>query len=166
MINPGHNQLSIVRQCELLNLSRATYYRDTEWTDESEENLNLMRLIDEEYTRHPFYGSRKMRDYLRRNGYQVNRKRIQRLMRKMGLKSVAPGPNTSKPQPEHKVYPYLLYGLEINRANQVWCTDITYSVPGAQGKHGCLNEPRVYLKYANELASAETFVSMPGCAGI
>jgi putative transposase len=107
-------------------LSRATYYRDTEWSDETEENLNLMRLIDEEYTRHPFYGSRKMRDYLRRNGYQVNRKRIQRLMRKMGLKSVAPGPNTSKPQPAHKVYPYLLNGLEVNRANQVWCTDITY----------------------------------------
>jgi putative transposase len=126
MIEPGHKQLSIVRQCELLNLSRATYYRDTEWADESEENLNLMRLIDEEYTRHPFYGSRKMRDYLRRNGNQVNRKRIQRLMRKMGLRSVAPGPNTSKPQPGHKVYPYLLNGLEVNRANQVWCTDITY----------------------------------------
>lgn len=126
MIEPGHNHLSIVRQCELLNLSRATYYRDTEWADESEENLNLMRLIDEEYTRHPFYGTRKMRDYLRRNGYQVNRKRIQRLMRKMSLKSVAPGPNTSKPQPAHKIYPYLLNGLQINRANQVWCTDITY----------------------------------------
>ena len=126
MINSSHQQLSIVRQCELLNLPRATYYRHTDWADESEENLNLMRLIDEEYTRHPFYGSRKMRDYLRRNGYKVNRKRIQRLMRKMGIKSVAPSPNTSKPNPEHKVYPYLLNGLEIGRANQVWCTDITY----------------------------------------
>ena len=126
MIEPSHRHLSVVRQCELLNLSRASYYRNTEWVGESEENLNLMGLIDEEYTRHPFYGSRKMRDYLRRNGHQVNRKRIQRLMRIMGVKSVAPSPNTSKPNTKHKTYPYLLNGLKINRANQVWCTDITY----------------------------------------
>lgn len=126
MIAPHHKQLSIVRQCDLLNLPRATYYGHTDWVGESEETLNLMRLIDEEYTRHPFYGSRKMRDYLRRNGHQVNRKRVQRLMRKMGIRSVAPGPSTSKPCPEHKVYPYLLKGLDIKRANQVWCTDITY----------------------------------------
>ena len=93
MIEPKHTELSIVRQCGLLNLPRATYYRNTDWAAESAENLNFMHLIDEEYTRHPFYGTRKMRDHLRRNGYQVNRKRIQRLMRKMGLKSVAPGPN-------------------------------------------------------------------------
>jgi putative transposase len=85
-----------------------------------------MALIDEEYTRHPFYGSRKMRDYLCRIGHQVNRKRVQRLMRKMGIKSVAPSPNTSKPNSGHKVYPYLLSSLDINQANQVWCTDITY----------------------------------------
>ena len=126
MIEPGHNQLSIVRQCELLTLSRATYYRNTGWADESEENLDLMARIDEEYTRHPFYGSRKMRDYLRRHGHKVNRKRVQRLMQKMGIKSVAPSPNTSKNNIAHKVYPYLLNGLAINGANQVWCTDITY----------------------------------------
>jgi len=126
MVEPGHGELSIVRQCELLNLPRATYYHGANWAEESEENLNYMRLIDEEYTRHPFYGNRKMRDYLRRLGYKVNRKRVRRLMKKMGLKSVAPSPNTSKRHPEHKVYPYLLNGLEINRANQVWCTDITY----------------------------------------
>lgn len=126
MVEPTHSQLSVVRQCELLSLARATYYRKTSWAGESEENLNLMNIIDEEYTRHPFYGSRKMRDYLRRNDHKVNRKRVQRLMRIMGIKSVAPSPNTSKPSPEHKVYPYLLNGLEINRANQVWCTDITY----------------------------------------
>jgi putative transposase len=126
MIDPSHSQLSIVRQCELLTLSRATYYRNTDWAGESEENLDLMARIDEEYTRHPFYGSRKMRDYLRRQGYKVNRKRIQRLMQKMGIKSVAPSPNTSRPNIAHKVYPYLLNGLDINRANQVWCTDITY----------------------------------------
>lgn len=126
MIEPNHSQLSVVRQCELLNFSRATYYRDTDWAGESKENLNFMCLIDEEYTRHPFYGTRKMRDYLRRNGHKINRKRVQRLMRKMGIRSVAPGPNTSKPCPEHKVYPYLLNGLVVDRANQVWCTDITY----------------------------------------
>jgi len=126
MIEPNHAQLSIVRQCELLKLSRASYYRNINGAEESEENLNFMRLIDEEYTRHPFYGSRKMRDYLRRQGYAINRKRVRRLMLKMRIRSVAPGPQTSKPQPEHKVYPYLLNGLVIDRANQVWCTDITY----------------------------------------
>lgn len=126
MIEPTHSQLSIVRQCSLLNLSRATYYRNTDWAGESEENLNLMQLIDEEYTRHPFYGSRKMRNYLRRQGHKVNRKRVQRLMQKMGIRSVAPSPNTSKPHPAHKIYPYLLNGIDIDRAGQVWCTDITY----------------------------------------
>lgn len=126
MIEPNHSQLSIVRQCELLALSRATYYRNTDWAGESEENLVLMKLIDEEYTRHPFYGSRKMRDYLRRLEHKVNRKRVQRLMQKMGIKSVAPSPTTSKPNVAHKVYPYLLNGLEIKQANQVWCTDVTY----------------------------------------
>ena len=126
MIEPSHGQLSIVRQCELLALSRATYYRNTDWAGESEENLILMNLIDEEYTRHPFYGSRKMRDYLCRLEHKVNRKRVQRLMQKMGIKSVAPSPATSKPDVAHKVYPYLLNGLEIKEANHVWCTDITY----------------------------------------
>ena len=126
MIEPDHNQLSIMRQCALLGLPRANYYRNASGAAESAENLNLMRLIDEEYARHPFFGSRKMRDYLRRLGHRVNRKRVRRLMRKMGIKSVAPSPNTSKPSPEHKVYPYLLNGLDIGRANHVWCTDITY----------------------------------------
>jgi putative transposase len=93
---------------------------------ETAENLELMRLIDEEYTRHPFYGSRKMRDWLERQGHAVSRKRVRRLMRKMGLVSVAPKPNTSRPAPQHKIYPYLLRGLEIERPDQVWCADITY----------------------------------------
>lgn len=126
MIEPSHDQLSIVRQCELLNLSRATYYRNTTWSDETVENLDIMQMIDEEYTRHPFYGSRKMRDYLRRQGHLVNRKRVRRLMRKMGLRSVAPSPSTSKPNLEHKIYPYLLNSIKVERAGQVWCTDITY----------------------------------------
>jgi putative transposase len=126
MIEPCHSQLSIQRQCALIKLPRGSYYRGTNDKAESEYNQQLMRLIDEEYTCHPFYGSRKMRDYLRRQGYKINRKRVQRLMQMMGLKSVAPGPNTSKSTPAHRVYPYLLRGLEINRPNHVWCTDITY----------------------------------------
>lgn len=132
MIEPNHRQLSIVRQCELLNLPRASYYRGLDdMNTETEGNLHLMRLIDEEYTRHPFYGRRQMTHYLRRQGYRVNGKRVRRLMRQMGLKSVAPAPNTSRPAPEHKVYAYLLKGLDIGRPNQVWCTDITYiRMPG------------------------------------
>lgn len=129
MIEPDNERISISRQAELLNLPRSSYYRwagGSQGQDEAAENLELMRLIDEEYTRHPFYGTRKMRDYLRRLGYPVNRKRIQRLMRLMGLRSVAPTPNTSKPASQHKVYPYMLRGMTINRSNQVWCTDLTY----------------------------------------
>jgi len=126
MVEPLHKKLSICRQCELLNLSRSSYYRKDGQEGESEYNLKLMRLLDEEYTRHPFYGSRKLREYLNGMGHKVNRKRIQRLMKTMGIKSVAPGPNTSKPAPQHKVYPYLLRGLEVTQSNQVWCTDITY----------------------------------------
>ena len=85
-----------------------------------------MQLIDEEYTKHPFYGSRKMRDALRRRGYTVNRKRIQRLMRTMGIQSIAPKPGTSKPHPEHKVYPYLLRNMRVLCPDQVWSSDITY----------------------------------------
>ena len=125
-IDPAHPQLSVTRQCELIGLPRSSYYRQSLSATESEESLALMRLIDEEYTRHPFYGSRQMRNYLRRLGYRVNRKRVQRLMRLMGLVSVAPKPNTSRPAPGHKIYPYLLRGLSIERPNQVWCTDLTY----------------------------------------
>ncbi len=125
-IEPSHPELRVVRQCELIGLPRSSYYRGDPQGMESEENLMLMRLIDEEYTRHPFYGSRKIRDWLQRQGYRVNRKRVRRLMRLMRLVSIAPKPNTSKPAKAHKVYPYLLRGLEIDHPNQVWCTDITY----------------------------------------
>lgn len=127
MVEPGNSELSLYRQCQLVDVPRSTYYRlRGKAAQESAENLKLMALIDEEYTRHPYYGSRKMRDWLNRLGYRVNRKRVRRLMRKMGLRSVAPTPNTSKPAPEHKVYPYLLRDLAITESNQVWCTDITY----------------------------------------
>lgn len=125
MIEPKHKELSILRQCELIGLPRSSYYREV-CGGESEENLELMRLIDEEYTLHPFYGTRQMRNHLHRRGYQVNRKRVQRLMRLMGIQSVAPKPGTSKAAKEHKKYPYLLGGLDINRSNQVWCSDLTY----------------------------------------
>ena len=125
MVEQDHPELSIRRQCELLSLSRSSYYRTPQ--TEGTENLELMRLIDEEYLRHPFYGSRKIRDYLVRLGYAVNRKRVQRLMRLMGLESIAPRKKgTTNPDKGHRVYPYLLRGLSIDRANQVWCSDITY----------------------------------------
>ena len=125
-------ELSIQRQCELINLPRSSYYRKTSLIEgERPYNLELMRFIDEEYTRHPFYGSRQMRNYLRKNGHKVNRKRVQRLMQKMGIQSVAPKPGTSKPHPEHRVYPYLLRNLDITRPGQVHCSDITYiRMPG------------------------------------
>jgi putative transposase len=122
-IEPGHAELSIRRQCQFLGLSRASYYRQSRT---SEETLALMRLINETYTRWPFYGTRKMRDWLRRQGHAVSRKRVQRLMRQMGLVSIAPKPNTSRTAPGHKVYPYLLKGLEIEQPNQVWASDLTY----------------------------------------
>jgi putative transposase len=130
MIDRAHSQLSIVRQCELLGIRRAgLYYQPAR---ESEENLALMRLIDEQYLKTPFYGSRQLRNHLVRLGYKVNRKRVQRLMALMGLQAVAPGPHTSLPHPQHKVYPYRLRGMTIDRPNQVWATDITY-IPMAKG---------------------------------
>ena len=111
-------------QCRLAGIARSTVYADRAAVDEVE--LMLLRLLDEEYTRHPFYGSRKMTVWLRMQGHAVNRKRVQRLMRILGLIAMAPGPNTSKKHPEHTVYPYLLRGLRVVRPNQVWSTDITY----------------------------------------
>jgi putative transposase len=125
MVEQDHCELSIRRQCELLRLPRSSYYRAPQ--TEGTESLELMRLIDEEYVRHPFCGTRMMRDYLVRLGYRVNRKRVQRLMRLMGLESIAPRKKrTTHPDKGHKIYPYLLRGLTIDHANQVWCSDITY----------------------------------------
>ena len=124
MIERDHEGLSIARQCELVSLSRASFYRQPE--DESEENLELMREIDEAYLETPFYGARQMVRHLRRLGWCVGRKRVRRLMRKMGLAAIYQEPRTSAPHPEHKIYPYLLRDLMIERPNQVWCADITY----------------------------------------
>ena len=124
MIEPDHPQLSIARQCELVGLPRSTYYYQP--CGESPENLHLMRLLDEQYTETPYYGIRRMTAWLRSQGYEVNHKRVARLLRTMGLETIYPHPRTSQPHPEHRVYPYLLRGMSITRVNQVWSTDITY----------------------------------------
>ncbi len=127
---PGHPQLSIRRQCELLGLGRANWYYQS--TEEGADTLELMRHIDQQYTRTPFYGSRRLPVYLNGLGYAVNRKRVQRLMRLMGLAGVVPGPHMSRPHPTHAIYPYLLRDLVVERPNQVWCTDVTY-IPMQRG---------------------------------
>lgn len=121
---------SLRRQCELLALNRSGLYYERAVLDS--EDLALMRRIDELHLKYPFYGSRRMSRQLRDEGQLVNRKRVQRLMRIMGLEGLAPKPNTSKRAPQHAVYPYLLRGLPITRPNHVWAADITY-VPLARG---------------------------------
>jgi putative transposase len=116
--------LSVSQQCALLDLGRSSYYYEP--ATESAENLALMALIDREYTAHPFRGSRGMTAWLWREGHEVNRKRVQRLMRLMGLEAVYPKPRLSVGGAGHKVYPYLLRGVVIERVDQVWSTDITY----------------------------------------
>ena len=121
--------MSVRRQCQLLGLSRATYYREP--AGESAENLALMRLIDEPYTAGPFYGSRRIARWLARNGHAVNRKRVQRLLRIMGLEAIHPKPRLSAGR-GHPVYPYLLRDVSIDRVGQVWSADMTY-IPMASG---------------------------------
>ena len=130
MVDRGHPALSTVRQCALLGISRSgLYYRRKE---PSEEDLSLMKELDRQYLETPFYGSRRMKAWLEREGTSVNRKRVQRLTRAMGLRSIYRRPKTSRPDPEHRVYPYLLGKTEITRPNQVWAADITH-VPMARG---------------------------------
>ncbi|MCP3925399.1 MAG: IS3 family transposase [Desulfobacterales bacterium] len=123
-IQPEHPQIPVVRQCELLDFSRSAYYYESRGI--SDYNKLLMRLIDEEHTKYPFYGVLRLTAWLQRNGHMVNLKRIRRLMRLMDIAAVYPKPKLSKPSKEHEIYPYLLKGVNITRPNQVWCTDITY----------------------------------------
>jgi putative transposase len=123
MIDWEHAELSVRRQCELLGVNRSTLYYEA--VPETAENLRLMRLLDEQYTKHPFYGSRKLTEWLVKQGHEVNRKRVQRLLRVMGLEAIYPKPKLSAGG-KHKVYPYLLRDVPIKRVNQVWSTDITY----------------------------------------
>jgi putative transposase len=128
-IDVGEAGLSVARQCELLGLPRSTYYYVA--AAASEEDLQLMRAIDEQYLKTPFFGSRRMAITLSEPGRPVNRKRVQRLMREMGIEAIYPRKTTVRAE-GHRVYPYLLRGLRIDRPNQVWCSDITY-VPLRQG---------------------------------
>ncbi len=130
MIEPQHQNISVVRQCRLLKFPRSSFYYQPK--GETDENLKLMRLIDEQYMETPFFGSRRMREHLRRLGHRIGRGKVRRLMRKMGISAIYQQPKTTVPHPEHKKYPYLLRHLKIDRPNQVWCTDITY-IPVQRG---------------------------------
>jgi putative transposase len=130
LVDPTDPGLSIVAQCRLLKVARSSlYYRPV---PVSADDLTLMRRMDELHLAYPFYGSRRLAAALRRDGWSANRKRVRRLMQVMGLETIYQKPNTSQAHPEHKVYPYLLRGLPIDRPNQVWCADITY-IPMAKG---------------------------------
>ena len=124
MVDPDHPQLSIQRQCQLLRVSCSSYYYQPKKI--SEEELTLLRLLDEQYMKTPFYGSRKLTVFLCSMGYEINRKRVMRLMNQLGLQTIYPKKKTTVSNPNHEIYPYLLRELVVNRANQVWCTDITY----------------------------------------
>jgi len=124
LVEPNHLEIPIYRQCELMDLARASYYYEP--AGETEYNLLLMRMLDEQYTRTPFYGVPRMTAWLRIQGHQVNPKRIERLMRKMDLQAIYPKPKLSKKGAVSSKYPYLLSGMVIDRPNQVWSTDITY----------------------------------------
>jgi len=124
LVERGYAEISVRRQCELLGVNRSGLYYEP--VGESEENLALMRLLDEQFTRTPFYGSRRMTEWLATVGHAVNRKRVSRLMELLGIEAVYPKPKLSQPGEEHRIYPYLLRGTTVERVNQVWSTDITY----------------------------------------
>ena len=129
LIDGQHTELSVCRQCELIGLPRSTWYYQP--ASESLENLALMRQIDKTYLAYPSFGSRMMTAWLRRAGEVVNRKRVQRLMRLMGLEAIYPRPRTSLPAADHKIYPYLLRNRLVARPDEVWAADITYvPLPG------------------------------------
>ena len=130
MVDRKHPNLPTVRQCALLGVSRSSLYYRPKAT--SEEDLSLMREMDRQYLETPFYGSRRMKAWLERRGIAVSRKRVQRLMRAMGMRAIYRRPSTSRKAPEHRVYPYLLRNARITRPNQVWAADITY-LPMARG---------------------------------
>lgn len=130
MIVRHHPDLSLSRQCEVLSISRSTFYHAAK--GESPATLALMRRIDELFMKYPFYGSRQMARQLRREGARAGRHRVRRLMRLMGLAAIYQAPRTSDPHPAHRVYPYLLKGMAVDRPNHVWCADITY-IPVQRG---------------------------------
>lgn len=154
LIEPGNEEISVSRQCELLGISRSGFYYKV--IGESVYNLQVMKLIDEYYTEYPFYGVRRLTAWLRGEGYEVNHKRVKRLMRKMGLYAIYPKPGLSKGDEGHKKYPYLLRGLSIEYPDHVWCADITYIR---------LNQGYVYLMaimdwYSRYVISWETSITL------
>jgi putative transposase len=130
MIAPDRPGLSLSRQCRLVSISRSSFYYAPK--GESPENLALMRRIDELFLKYPFYGSRQMAHHLRREGILAGRHRVRRLMRLMGLEAIYQAPRTSTPHPQHRIYPYLLRNLTVDRPDHVWCADITY-IPVRRG---------------------------------
>jgi len=124
MLEPNLSSLSVSKQCAVLSISRSSFYHEPK--GETERNLDLMRLIDKQFLKAPFYGVPKMTWHLRNENHLVNEKRIRRLKRLMGLMPIYQKPNTSKAAKGHKIYSYLLRGLRVDRPNQVWCADITY----------------------------------------
>ncbi len=127
MIEAKNKKISVRQQCKLLKLNRSSFYRRPRRIEQEKENINLMNLLDNIYTKRPYYGSRRMKKELyRQHGIMVNRKRIQRLMRLMGVEAIYPKPNLSRLDSQHKIYPYLLRNMNILKPNQVWASDITY----------------------------------------
>jgi len=124
MLEPNHSKLSLRHQCELLEINRSSYYYEPIPVDE--DTLTLMRIVDEIYTKYPFFGTRQMVSYLQRQGVETGRTKMRGIYKRLGLQALCPGPHTSKPHPKHKVYPYLLRDVEITERDQVWSTDITY----------------------------------------
>jgi len=131
LIEPEHGQLSIVRQCELVSISRSSFYDQP--VGETEETLALMRLIDAQFLETPWYGSRQMARHLQRDGHEVGRKRVRRPMTRMGLAPIYQRPRTTVPHPEHRIDCYLLRGVVVGRPNQVWCADITEMLSANSG---------------------------------
>lgn len=125
-IDTQYTDLSVAEQCLLALVPRSSYYYEPRGT-ESMENLDIMKVLDEMHLENPMYGSPKLTFLLRQQGYEVNHKRVERLMRLMGMQAIVPGPHTSKARRENKVYPYLLKGIKISSPNEVWCADITYA---------------------------------------
>ena len=130
LVDRQDTRLSLRRQCRLLGVARSGVYRPA--APANDNDLAVMRRLDELFTQWPFLGSRRMAMMLRENGFAINRKRVQRLMRKMGIAALSPKPRTTKPEPGHKIFPYLLRNMTIDRPNQVWAADITY-IPIGQG---------------------------------
>ncbi len=152
----------VSRQCRLLAVSRASVYRRP--AEISEEDCTIMALIDRQYLARPYYGSRRMAAWLARQGHVVNRKRVRRLMRLAGLVAIYQRANTSKPAPAHKIYPYLLGGISIERVNQVWCADVTPAFAGA-GLYGDIDCQAFHLSFRFFLVSSRLKLGVEGSEG-